>query len=55
MARHDGRAADQLRAIEVTRGFTGAAPGSIHIRAGQTTVLCTAMPGSTKKPLRTKV
>ena len=42
MARHDGRAADQLRSIEVTRGFTGSAPGSIYIRAGQTTILCTA-------------
>ncbi len=42
MTRHDGRAADQLRTIEVTRGFTGQAPGSVYIRAGRTTVLCTA-------------
>jgi len=42
MARHDGRAADELRSIDVTRGFTGSAPGSIYIRAGRTTVLCTA-------------
>ena len=42
MSRHDGRAADQLRAIEVTRGFTGSAPGSVYIRAGRTTLLCTA-------------
>ena len=42
MSRHDGRATEQLRAIEVTRGFTGSAPGSVYIRAGRTTVLCTA-------------
>ena len=42
MSRHDGRAADQLREIEVTRGFTGSAPGSVYIRAGRTTLLCTA-------------
>ena len=42
MSRHDGRAADQLRVIEVTRGFTGSAPGSVYIRAGRTTLLCTA-------------
>ena len=42
MSRHDGRVVDQLRAIEVTRGFPGSAPGSLYIRAGQTTVLCTA-------------
>ncbi len=42
MSRHDGRVVDQLRAIEVTRGFTGSAPGSVYIRAGRTTILCTA-------------
>jgi len=42
MSRHDGRTADQLRVIEVTRGFTGSAPGSVYIRAGRTTLLCTA-------------
>lgn len=42
MTRHDGRRTDELRAIEVTRGFTGAAPGSVLLRAGRTTVLCTA-------------
>ncbi|MFP6768686.1 MAG: ribonuclease PH [Planctomycetaceae bacterium] len=42
MARHDGRAVDQLRSIEVRRGFTGSAAGSVYIRAGRTTVLCTA-------------
>lgn len=40
--RHDGRLADQLRSIRVQRHFTGAAPGSVLIQAGRTTVLCTA-------------
>ena len=31
-----------MRVIEVTRGFTGSAPGSVYIRAGRTTLLCTA-------------
>ena len=40
--RSDNRAADQLRTIEVTRGFTGSAAGSVYIKAGRTTILCTA-------------
>jgi ribonuclease PH len=40
--RHDGRRADELRAIVVQRHFTGAAPGSVLIQAGRTSVLCTA-------------
>jgi ribonuclease PH len=40
--RHDGRKADQLRPIQVTRKFLGAAPGSVLIQAGRTAVLCTA-------------
>lgn len=40
--RSDNRAADQLRPIEVTRGFTGSAAGSVYIKAGRTTILCTA-------------
>lgn len=40
--RHDGRADDQLRPIEITRGFTRPAAGSVLIRAGRTVVLCTA-------------
>ncbi|MBM82427.1 MAG: ribonuclease PH [Planctomycetaceae bacterium] len=40
--RHDGRQTDELRPIEVKRNFTGVAPGSVYIRAGRTTVLCTA-------------
>lgn len=42
MPRHDGRSADQLRPLSIERGYTSAAPGSVLIRAGQTTVLCTA-------------
>jgi ribonuclease PH len=41
-SRHDGRAADQLRPIEITRRYTRVAPGSVLMRAGNTTVLCTA-------------
>lgn len=40
--RHDGRLADQLRPLKITRHFTGAAPGSVLVQAGRTTVLCTA-------------
>ena len=40
--RIDNRTVDQLRPIEVTRGFTGSAPGSVYIKAGRTTILCTA-------------
>ncbi len=40
--RHDGRANDALRPITVERGFTRTAAGSALIRAGRTTVLCTA-------------
>jgi ribonuclease PH len=36
------RPADQLRPISIQRHFTGAAPGSVLISAGRTTVLCTA-------------
>ncbi|MEW6250253.1 MAG: ribonuclease PH [Planctomycetota bacterium] len=40
--RHDGRRPDQLREIEIIRGFTQAAPGSVLFRQGRTRVLCTA-------------
>ena len=40
--RHDNRQIDQLRPIRVKRRFTRAAPGSVLIKAGRTTVLCTA-------------
>jgi ribonuclease PH len=40
--RQDGRAHDQLREIQITRGFTNTAPGSVLWRQGGTLVLCTA-------------
>jgi ribonuclease PH len=40
--RHDDRQANQLREISIQRGFSGAAPGSVLVQAGLTTVLCTA-------------
>ena len=40
--RHDNRQPDQRRPIKVKRHFTKAASGSVLIRAGRTTVLCTA-------------
>jgi len=42
MPRHDQRADNQLRPLEIRRGFTRPAPGSVLIQAGRTTVLCTA-------------
>jgi ribonuclease PH len=42
MTRADNRGSQDLRPIEVLRGFTEAAPGSVLIRAGKTHVLCTA-------------
>ncbi len=40
--RHDLRRPEQLRPIEITRGYTKHAAGSVLIRAGETVVLCTA-------------
>ena len=40
--RPGGRAADQLRPVRITRGFTIHAEGSVLIEFGQTRVLCTA-------------
>ncbi len=37
-----GRAADQLRPVRITRGFTKHAEGSVLIEFGDTRVLCTA-------------
>jgi ribonuclease PH len=42
MPRHDQRRDDQLREIQIERPFHGAAPGRVLIRAGRTTILCTA-------------
>ena len=41
-ARSGGRAADQLRPVRVTRGYTIHAEGSVLIEFGDTRVLCTA-------------
>lgn len=40
--RSDNRQPDELRPVEATLGYTGNAPGSVLIKAGRTTVLCTA-------------
>lgn len=40
--RHDGRRENELRPLKIKRRFTRAAPGSVLIQAGRTTVLCTA-------------
>jgi len=42
LPRKDGRKAAELRKVEIVRGYTENAPGSVLIRAGRTTVLCTA-------------
>jgi ribonuclease PH len=41
-ARHDGRAADQLRPIKITRRFTQTPAGSVLWQQGSTVLLCTA-------------
>jgi len=40
--RHDGRSPSTLRPITIERGYTRPAAGSVLIRSGRTTVLCTA-------------
>src|SRR4051794_6893525 len=39
--RHDGRQLDQLRLLSFRRRYTRQAPGSVLVKMGQTTVLCT--------------
>src|SRR5436305_5355569 len=39
--RHDGRKPDELRALSFRRRYTRQAPGSVLVRMGRTTVLCT--------------
>src|SRR6476660_4845958 len=39
--RHDGRQPDKLRPHSFRRRYTRQAPGSVLVRMGQTTVLCT--------------
>ena len=48
MSRPDGRSADQLREIKMTRGWLEHAEGSVLIEFGATRVLCAA----TSAPLR---
>jgi ribonuclease PH len=40
--RHDGRRPNDLRPLRFKRRYTRAAPGSVLVEAGRTTVLCTA-------------
>src|SRR3954462_2266191 len=42
MPRHDGRAADQLRPVSITRNYTTAPAGSVLWKQGSTIVWCTA-------------
>src|SRR5437764_1505275 len=42
MSRHDGRAADQLRPVTITRNYTTAPAGSVLWKQGNTIVWCTA-------------
>jgi len=48
--RHDGRTPEALRPIIVQRGYTGSAAGSVLIKSGRTTVLCTASVESSVPP-----
>ena len=40
--RHDQRRPGELRPLKIQRGFRGAAPGSVLVQAGRTSVLCAA-------------
>lgn len=40
--RHDGRAADEMRTVQITPGFISQAEGSVLIEVGRTRVICTA-------------
>ena len=52
--RHDGRLPNQLRPIRVERPFATAAPGSVLIHAGNTSVLCTASVDESVPPWKMK-
>jgi len=54
MSRHDGRATDQLRTIQIQRPYFGAAPGRLLIQAGRTTILCTASVSDDLPPWKKK-
>ncbi|MDD2486480.1 MAG: ribonuclease PH [bacterium] len=42
MARLDGRSADQLRSVKITKDYTKFAEGSVLVEFGDTKVICTA-------------
>jgi ribonuclease PH len=48
--RHDGRRPDELRPLSFERGYTRQAPGSVLVRMGRTTVLCTCSIEETVPP-----
>jgi ribonuclease PH len=52
--RQDGRRPDQLRPITFERSLSTAAPGSVLVRAGKTTVLCTASIDESVPPWKMK-
>ena len=49
-ARLDGRRPDELRPLTFERGYTRQAPGSVLVRMGRTTVLCTCTIEETVPP-----
>ncbi|WP_437206412.1 ribonuclease PH [Planctomicrobium sp. SH664] len=54
MPRHDGRAANELRPLHIERPYYGAAAGRLLIRAGRTTILCTASVSEDLPPWKKK-
>ena len=50
MARHDGRAPNDIRTVKVQRGFTNKAAASCLYESGNTMVLCTASVASSVPP-----
>lgn len=54
MPRHDGRSPLDLRPISITPDFLGSAPGSVLIKAGRTTLLCTASVDTDLPPWKLK-
>src|SRR5262249_53916609 len=48
--RHDGRKSDELRPLSFKRRYTRSAPGSVLVRMGRTTVLCTCTVEPTVPP-----
>lgn len=52
MKRFDGREANQLRPVTITRGYTQIPEGSVLIEVGQTRVICTATVEEKVPPFR---